>query len=194
MNNDIEFLQQDFVDRLMQVYKDDPCHVLAPDIVKASTKEHQNPMDTRIRTKEEAEYTIRMNRFALKWFDILYPILYLQQKYNEKRSLQKKRKNEEFYNHIQKNIVPFGAGLIFTPKFLEIEEKAFEPETEFYYEEYILTLRCQRKGYQIVYDPRLKLLHESGSATWKKSRNKKEHLKHMIEKIIDSCTIYGSIK
>lgn len=190
LNNDTEFLQDDFVEQLIQAYSKNPCHVLAPDIVKASTKEHQNPMDTRIRTKEEAEYTIRMNQFALKWYAVLYPFLYVYNKYNAKKQLKQKQKKQAYYNEIQRDIVPFGACLIFTPKFVEVEEKAFDPETEFYYEEYILALRCQKKGYIIVYDPRMKLLHESGFATQKKCRNKKQHLKFMMEKIIGSCRIY----
>lgn len=192
LNNDIEFLQVDFIERLEQAYLNNPCHILAPDIVKASTKEHQNPMDTRIRTKEEAEYTIRMNQFALKWYAVLYPFLYVYNKYNEKKQLKQKQKKQVYYNEIQRDIVPFGACLIFTSKFVEIEKKAFDPETEFYYEEYILALRCQKKGYIIVYDPRMKLLHESGFATQKKCRNKKQHLKFMMEKIIGSCRIYMS--
>lgn len=190
LNNDIEFLQVDFIERLEQAYLNNPCHILAPDIVKASTKEHQNPMDTRIRTKEEAEYTIRMNRIALNWYPVLYPALYLQNKYNEKKQLQQKQKNEEYYNKVQKNIVPFGAGLIFTPKFVRTERKAFDPETNFYYEEYILALRCQRKGYEIVYDPELKLLHESGAATKTSHMNEIRRMKFIIEKTEESCKRY----
>lgn len=190
LNNDIEFLQVDFIERLEQAYSNNPCHILAPDIVKASTKEHQNPMDTRIRTKEEAEYTIRMNQFALKWYAVLYPFLYVYNKYNEKKQLQQKQKNEEYYNKVQKNIVPFGAGLIFTPKFVRTEKKAFDPETNFYYEEYILTLRCQRKGYEIVYDPELKFLHESGAATKKSMKNEWRKNRFIIEKMINACEIY----
>ena len=65
------------------------------------------------------------------------------------------------YSQSQKDIVPFGACLIFTPLFVEKEEKAFEPETQFFYEEYILTLRCQQKGYNIVYDPSMSVKHEA---------------------------------
>ena len=190
LNNDIEFLQKDFVERLHDAYKNHPCHILGPDIVRAATQEHQNPMDTRIRTKEEAEYTIRMNQVALKYFDFFYPVLYLKNKYEEKKSLKQKKINEAYYSTIQKNIVPFGACFIFTPKFVQNEEKAFEPETEFYYEEYILTLRCQRKGYQIVYDPSLKLLHESGAATKKNYSDKKQHLKFMMNRIKEASAIY----
>ena len=168
LNNDIEFTQKDFVKKLDYSYRQHPCHVLGPDIVRNSTMEHQNPLDTRVRTKAEAEYTIRMNQFALKYYSVLYPVLYLQTKLEEQKRIQQKRKNSDFYSTVQNGIVLFGACLIFTPKFIENEIYAFTPETAFYYEEYILTLRCKRKGYTIVYDPELSVLHESSAVTKKK--------------------------
>ena len=59
MNNDIEFTQKDFISRLEKSYVNNQCYVLGPDVIRQSTGEHQNPMDTRLRTKEEAEYTIK---------------------------------------------------------------------------------------------------------------------------------------
>ena len=84
LNNDIEFTQKDFIKKLDESYKEHPCHVLAPDVIRRSTGEHQNPMDQRIRTKEEAEYTIKMNRMALKHYSVLYPLLYWQNRRNER--------------------------------------------------------------------------------------------------------------
>lgn len=190
LNNDIEFLQKDFIERLENAYQNNPCHVLGPDIIHADTKEHQNPMDTRIRTKEEAEYTIRMNEFALKWYPILFPLLYWRQKYVEIKTLKEKRKKEDYYNKVQTGIVPFGACLIFTPRFVREEYKAFEPETRFYYEEYILALRCQRKGYETVYNPEMKILHESGVATKESYIYEKKRLAFMMMRITESCRVY----
>ena len=62
LNNDIEFLQKDFIRRLEESYEKNPCAVLGPDIIKKSTKEHQNPLDWRTRTREEADATIRKNK------------------------------------------------------------------------------------------------------------------------------------
>ena len=62
LNNDIEFTQKDFISRLEKSYVNNQCYVLGPDVTRQSTGEHQNPMDTRLRTKEEAEYTIKMKR------------------------------------------------------------------------------------------------------------------------------------
>ncbi len=59
LNNDIEFIQKDFPTHLYQAYQECKCHVLGPDIIRSGTGEHQNPLDERLRTKEEAEATIR---------------------------------------------------------------------------------------------------------------------------------------
>lgn len=63
--------------------------------------------------------------------------------------------------------------MIFTPLFVEKEDKAFDPETQFFYEEYILALQLQAKAYKIVYDPAMTVKHESGAAT-KKSYHKQK--------------------
>lgn len=190
LNNDVEFTQADFVRRLEEAYAKHSCHVLGPDIVRRGTGEHQNPMDTRLRTREEAEYTIRMNRWALKFYPILYPVLYWNNQRAEQRMVYERSRRRDSFTSVQENIVPFGACLIFTPKFVQWEEKAFWPETSFFYEEYILALRCQRSGYKIVFDPTLNVFHESGHATKKNFKNEKQRLRFQMKRTADACLIY----
>ena len=175
LNNDIEFPQKNFLELLDKSYEQHPCHILGPDIIRQGTGEHQNPMDTRLRTREEAQFTVRMNRLALKFYPVLYPLVSWKLNREEKVRLQQKAENETFYQTVQENIVPFGACLIFTPEFVKQEVVAFTPETQFFYEEYILTGRCRKKGYRIVYDPALQAYHESGAATKAEFAVKKEH-------------------
>jgi len=190
LNNDIEFTQLEFIELLENFYRKYPCHVLGPDIVREANKEHQNPMDSRIRTAKEAEYTIRMNRLVLKFYPVLYPVLYWQNKQAEYKRIQQKESNASYYKKVQKDIVPFGACLIFTPLFVEKEEKAFEPETQFYYEEYILALRCQRKSYCIMYDPGMRVMHESGGATKYSLKTEFRRIKYMMKQTADACEVY----
>ena len=144
-NNDIEFVQTDFPARLEKSLRRMNCHVLGPNVVRAGTCEPQNPMDTRLRTDEEALFTVRMNRAALKMLPAAYPVLKIQMDRQEKKGLREKRNHIEYYRKPHHHIIPFGACLIFTPLFTEKEEKAFEPETQFYYEEFILARRCFRR-------------------------------------------------
>ena len=190
LNNDIEFLQKDFPARMEASYQKYPCHILGPDIVRAGTGEHQNPMDVRIRTREEAEHTRWMNSWALMIYPVIYPVLRQKLRKEEREVLRRKKQNEKFYQEVQREKVPFGACLIFTPDFIKKEELAFCPETQFFYEEYILTYRCQQKGYHIVYDPSLKVLHESGAATKKSCQSEKKRIRFMLERTKEAVEIY----
>ena len=194
LNNDIQFVQPDFPGLLEESCRKHPCHVLGPDIIRRGTGEHQNPMDTRVRTREEAEYTVRMNRLALKLYPVIYPVLYWKLKREEKRKLRQKEENKSFYENVQENIVPFGACLIFTPDFVKREELAFTPETHFFYEEYILTRRCGKKGYHTVYDPSLKVYHESGAATKKTFGSERKRLRFMVERTAAAAEVYLSME
>ena len=189
LNNDIEFTQKDFLQQMVQSWQKTPCHIIGIDIIRKSTGEHQNPMDIRLRTREEAERTIQMNRQALKHYQLLYPLLY----WNFHR-LQKvataKRRDDAAYASMQKDIVPFGACLIFTPDFVKKEPLAFTPETRFYYEEYILANRCRKKGYHIHYIPTMKAWHESGKATEVSYRKEKEKLRFVMERTAEACEVY----
>ena len=189
-NNDIEFVQTDFAARLERSLRRMNCHVLGPNVIRRSNHEPQNPMDTRLRTNEEARYTIRMNRAALRVLPAAYPVLKTQMNLQEKRRLQEKRKNIDYYRQPHKHIVPFGACLIFTPLFVEKEEQAFEPETQFYYEEYILTKRCFSKGYETGYDPVLKVIHDSGSATGESLRSGMKKMRFLMENTAAACEIF----
>lgn len=190
LNNDIEFTQIDFINRLDEVYKQYPCHVLGPDVVRSSTGEHQNPLDVRPRTEDEALYTKRMHEKMFQYYSIVYPLLYWKSRWDEERKLKEKEKNINFYSSVQKDIVPFGACLIYTPLFVKQEDKAFEPETRFYYEEYILACRCKKAGYKVIYNPSLKVLHESGVATQKSFVNEKKRMRFTMERIADAVDVY----
>lgn len=190
LNNDIQFPQAEFLELLEKSIRKHPCHVLGPDVIRQSTGEHQNPMDTRIRTRKEAAYTVRMNRLALKCYSLIYPLLYLNLKKEEKRRLRRASEREDYYGKLHRGIVPFGACLIFTPDFVKREALAFTPETQFYYEEYLLTRRCQYKGYHTLYDPSLKVLHESGAATRATFRQERRRIRFLLERTAEAGKIY----
>ncbi len=188
-NNDIEFVQKDFLRGLDEVYREHPCHVLGPDIVRRSTGEHQNPMDVRLRTKEEAEYTIRMNRLALKLYPLLYPALYFKLKKDEKENTLRRTASGQF-DKFQEGMVLFGSCLIFSPLFVSEEAVLFEPETEFYYEEYLLAHRCLKKGYRLLYAPSLRVMHESSASTRKSYQSMRKRIRFILERTEKACSIY----
>ena len=190
LNNDIVFPQKDFLKRLFFAYQRDSCHVLSPQILRGVFREPQSPLDIRLRTRNEATFTIFSNKIGLALFPVAYPVLALQEKISVKQQLKNRQANLEYYRKVQRQIVPFGACLIFTPIFVEAETAAFVPETSFYYEEYLLALRCFKNGYEIVYDPIMKVFHESGSATRQVYNKNREKLKFQMQHTLSSCRIY----
>lgn len=187
-NNDIVFLQKDFVNLVRTSYASNNCQVIGPDIVQRGTGKHQNPMADRMRTAKEAAYTVSLNRIALKYYSVLYPLLYWKVRRQEKKAGYDK--NNQAFETVQKNKVLFGACLIFTPAFALTEDKAFWPETKFFYEEYILAHRCLSKGYTMIYEPAVHVLHESGAATRLSYRSEKKRLRFQMERMVEACEVY----
>lgn len=191
VNNDIEFLQEDFEERLEKAYRQTEFAVLGPDVIHAVTGGHQSPIDLRLRTEEEAEATIRKNRIALKFFGVLYPALslILDRIYDNKGSGL-----PVSYEERHEQVVPLGACLIFSKKFMNCCEKAFDPETEFFYEEYILACRCERMGMKMVYDPSIRVCHESGAAIRQSYGERRRRLKFILCNIMKGCQVYLDYK
>lgn len=189
-NNDIEFCQKNFGELIYNIYDKEKFDVLGPDIIKASSGEHQNPLDIRLRTEKEAKYTIFMNRLALKMLPIIFRSLERKLAKDQKKMTEKKKNEESFYQKCHQKIVPHGACLIFSKKFIENEEKVFFPETKFYYEEYILAWRCEKKGYRILYDPSVKVIHENGKATQNKFSTSKKKMAFLLDNTAKSCETY----
>lgn len=187
VNNDIEFLQEDFEERLEGLYRQTEFAVLGPDVIHAATGGHQSPIDLRLRTEEEAEATIKKNRIALKFFGVLTPALslILDGMYDNKGNGL-----PISYEERHEQAVLLGACLIFSRKFIDRSQKAFEPETEFYYEEYILACRCEREGMKLIYDPAIRVRHESGTATRQSYGVRRRRLKFILSNIMKGCQVY----
>lgn len=183
-NNDITFEQKDFIKRLEKSRQKHPCHVMGPDIVRLCDGIHQNPMDTRLRTEKEAAYTVRMNHLALTLYPFSFPLV------SKMLAEGSQEQDADFYGSMQEDIVPCGACLIFTPDFVKSESLAFTPETQFFYEEYILAYRCRKKGFSILYEPSVKVIHDSAAATKATYKDRKKRLRFMMEQTEKAAKIY----
>lgn len=192
-NNDIVFAQKDFLIRLFACYAQNKPEVIGPDIISMRTGVHQSPIDQGERTKQQVNYTIAMNQINLWLLPVTAGLLekrYFGEENNvpsEEMLLGEIAKQDGMQ---QMDVVPCGACIIYTKAFLENEEKAFWPETKFYYEEYILHARCRMAGYSISYEPKLKVLHGDGVATVKKSKDSHKRLQFMMKHTMESAKIY----
>lgn len=95
------------------------------------------------------------------------------------------------YSQLQKNIEPFLAPVLFLLHHLsKKKKKPLIRKPVFLRRTYTGQLRCQRKGYNIVYDPSRSVKHESGAATKKSYGTEKKRIRFMMEKTVGACEVY----
>ena len=183
-NNDLIFDAVGLPEDVLVSYEDGDAYVVGPDIEKVGTGEHQSPIDTDIRTPEQAKKTIFLNKFVLAFYPITYP--FMRKYFNGRTQTGVQMRGAQPLA----NVVPCGACLIFTEKYVEREDKLFEPETKFYYEEYILAKRCRDKGYPIVYEPKLHVMHVDAASTNSAYNSESARIKRKMRNIVESCEVY----
>ena len=187
INDDIEFCQKDFARQLQKVYGQTHFGVLGPDVLHRSTGLHQSPINLRLRTEKEAKATIRKNQIALKLSGVLFPVinLMLEGMYADQGS----RLGID-YDKRHENAVVLGACLIFSREFMDHCTDVFYPETEFFYEEYILKCRCERLGIKMIYDPAIKVWHEGGVSTWQSHEDRRKRVKFTLYHTMKGRLVY----
>ena len=173
-NNDITFEQEDFIERIQKFKDNNSFHILSPDIIDNNTGMHQSPIAVAGRTNAQLNYTIVMNYICLFMLPVIYPVLKSNEERNKKNISQL---TNNYSTDIHDNIVPCGACIIVSSDFIKNEKKMFWPETNFYYEEYILYERCKNNNYTIIYNPDIKVIHGDGVSTKSTSKNDRKRCK-----------------
>ena len=180
-NNDLEFIQKDFVKRIYEEYQNSKFAVVGPDIYNPIIDTHQSPISYEMqRSKSQVKKTIIFNRLALTFFDLYY--MFFGKSRNDKPEI----KDAGVY---QENVIPLGACLVISKKLLKKKSVVFSPETFFYYEEYILADWCLKNNEKMVYQPAIKVKHYHGMAT-KTVGNAKQSELFRMKNIYSSSKIY----
>ncbi len=181
-NNDIVFNQNEFMDKIVEISKTNDFDVLGPDIINPDSS-HGNPYAERPRNIDEIRDYIKKARMK-KSLGIFYVLF---------KDLKKCRSKKEIYEikqYEQKNICLWGACLIFSKKFIKINDKAFCPETMFYCEEDILCHRVMRDGGLILYSPDITVYHGHSDSTKAAFKGKLERYKFCFTNDIESGKVY----
>lgn len=172
-NNDLLFEQNEFENILCSEYEKNCFDVMGPDVVN-SEGIHQNPSRLELLDLKNVRRINRNKRILInvlkikKCLSILDEMSFLEDLYN-KRNI-KKRKG--FYkDEYMEGVVLIGACIIFTSKYIQEQEDAFEPLTFLYFEEELLSLRCKKFCYKCVVCPKLKVKHLEGVSTKNSKRN-----------------------
>lgn len=191
MNNDVLFQESDFIDELYSIYDRKKFYVCGPDIYVPYGKYHSSPLYDEPTTKEQIEKEIKeyedyeevlATRSAFRsllGYALTNNQLFLRFNGNRK----KKKTDANGWDTEQENVVLQGSFLVFDRRFISCNEKVFDPETFLYMEENILSLRCKRNGWNILYAPSLRVNHLVHGSSLPKKMSYKEYR----EKQLKSC-------
>lgn len=194
-NNDLEFSQYDFVEKLVKMKEVYNFDVAGPDIVDMEGI-HQNPFRNQICSYKKIKKLTR-NRRIILWVLKLKERLPFLEKYEwlEKWyfSKGKKERNSRNIENACEDIVLHGACLIFASRYIKEQDTAFPEYTFMYMEEDILALRCKQEKYRMYYLPELKVLHkEMVSTKSKQSSNLKKNI-FFFSECIKAGKIYENL-
>lgn len=166
INNDTEMIQEDFVQRAMKYFDETAYYILGPDIINLDGI-HQSPQRNHVITKTEAgKWYIKRKLFSIylhihKKLRLPYDFFILRKYIHHDND----RKARLLTNIAQENVELQGACFIFSPVYIEKNGIAFEELTFMYGEETLLSLRCARNKWKIVYNPALKIRHAEKMVT-----------------------------
>lgn len=192
MNNDVIIEDKDFCTNTWRVYNNHWFHVCGPDIYNPITKERQNPSRIRELSNSDLEYEryfrTKMDKHYLFYFIRKNTIGRLKTFFIRRSQNSSDIERDK----VLENVVLHGACYIFSRRYIDECENAFNPNTFLYFEEDILFEECKRKHYNILYDPSLKVQHLEDVSTnevfkneYKKGRMKNHEMLKSINVLIE---------
>jgi len=176
MNNDVLIQQKNFVQKIQEFYFRNPYYILGPDILGLDGI-HQSPQRNHIITQKEVEIWF-YKRYLFSVYLHIHRCLHLPSSffiYRLYKNKQKKMKMSYAYNKEQENVELQGACLIFSPDYIKYNDFAFEELTFMYGEEMLLTLRCKKNGWKMIYSPEIQVIHAEHYTVSKINKNEIEN-------------------
>lgn len=188
INNDTVITQEDFIERINQIYEETDFDMLGPYIECKEGSGSVNPYQP-LKTKEEVEKEKKNQQKLLKVYQspVLYFLLTLGIKIKrifKKREPMRNGKKREF------DVALHGCSLIFSKKYYEKFEEVFYPNTFLYHEESFLYLRMKQYHLKTVYDPDISIVHKEGaSLSLAMDNNERKKMLFRTQEIIKSLTL-----
>lgn len=192
LNNDVVIRQKDFLIRINKIYNQEKFYILGPDIFAPIQKEHQSPLYHVFPTNSQLEEKKQMYIHILQNLDNAaqkelwnrrksiirrhIPMCFLEVFRLLKEKIHLFNKDIRDYKSKYENCVLHGCCLIFSEHYINNNRKLFEPDTRFYHEELLLTLKCQSLGYSIMYNPEIQVIHYHEISTRKSAKTINQYL------------------
>ena len=191
MNNDVIIEDNNFCKKVVDLVNKFPTiDIFAPDIINKEGQ-HQNPVGTTSISMNKLMFVFLYSLFlqiVMRINGINNAFLY----YLKKRHLHKKKvliQNQLYKNQYLENIVPHGAIIIYSNRYLRQEKMAFNPNTFLYCEEDLLFDYLQRKNYQSMYSNTICVKHLEDIATNEYTKNEIKKKLFMSRHKLKSCLI-----
>lgn len=187
MNNDVIIRDREFLNKVSRIYDETGFFVCGPDILAVKTGQHQNPLNKPQLTEEQvngllADMDYRRTHNTKYYTDAIKSKLIIRTRLRRfKRRILHQKEPVIFVDERKENTPLHGACFIFSSKFIEKEQEAFDSRTFLYFEEEILFVKCIQKGYRVIYDPSIQIHHYEDVST-DASLGTKKSIKSMVEK------------
>ena len=168
INNDTVINQKDFIERIIDCYKETNFDIMGPKIL-TDGGESVNPFpvyDTLEKVQERIKYhekLIRIYKCVIK--------RNLLKLYMRVKSLFKKPLHMENGKKSQYDVALHGCALIFSKKYYEKYKDVFYNETFLYHEEEFLNYRKNRDNLITYYDSELEIFHKEGASLNNRFKN-----------------------
>lgn len=163
INNDTIIEQPEFLEKIGEKYDETSFMVMGPDILAGKNLWHQNPSHYVPFSLTRLNFAIIQSTFYLnfltkKRFKLVYRVLNSIFVRINKLFFDENKKDK-------KDIILHGACVIFSKKYLDLNEDLFFNETFLYFEEDILHFICKSNGWLMIYNPEIKIRHLEDAAT-----------------------------
>ncbi len=188
INNDTVITQEDFIDRINQIYKETDFDMLGPYIECKEGSGSVNPYQP-LKNPKEVQEEIKNQQKLLKFYKnpLLYFILTTGVKI---KKVFKKRAPMRNGVQREENVALHGCAIIFSKKYYERYSYVFYPNTFLYHEESFLYQRILKDHLKSIYDPSINIVHKEGaSLSLAMNNNERKKLVFRTKEIIKSLTL-----
>jgi len=158
LNSDVVLTDTEFCNKLVTEHNTKQYHLAGPDII-TPTGWHQNPLSCDFANLNKAWIQTKQRQAWLGALLRVTGVLEIAKHLKQKLGIDKR------YRKSLTNITLQGSCIIYSPLWTATESDAFYPHTNFFFEEYILSTICHKKGYTTRYLPHMQVAHMAHSST-----------------------------
>lgn len=192
MNNDVLIEQNDFQDKVYQIYKKTEFDVLGPDIFNPNSNYHQNPLrlvPLTLNDLNEKEKKLKKLLAFYNFYRLKFSLGKIKRKLFQKQNAEKRISKYDFKKEYL-NPVLHGSFLIYSKQFADKRNYAFYPETFMFFEEEILNYECKINDYRTFYSPEIHVIHLEDVSTDLSFKSESKKTKWKYREMIKSIEIF----